>query len=245
MLEYAITPQEFQSIHCQLTKWIYANLALHCNLFTKKSVLKRVLFKTAIVIGKKTLTEKWRFVCVCRMYRRTSNMAGLTYPPSVITALKVQIIFTVDYNIALVCFLKLLYWICHQVIGVFLFFRMLINGHLTSSPFKRRVVNTLWSSWCMNCSPDMTWSAASGYERLENQTHTKTVILNTLFTWETDSYTHRETTMSPLNKIKSVIYLPLCPFKPYMYFYAVTMNKDWGVQASKRTHTKIITKLYL
>ncbi len=186
------------------------------------------------------------------MYRRTSNMAGLTYPPSVITALKVQMIFTVEYNMALVCFLKLLCCICHQFIGVFLFFRMLINGHLTSSRFKRRVVNTLWSSWCMNCSPDMTWSAASGYERLENQTHTKTVILNTLFTWETDSYTHRETTMLPLNKNKSVIYLPLCPFKPYMHsicllFYAVTMNKDWGVQASKRTHKnhyKIIPVAY-
>ncbi len=78
------------------------------------------------------------------------------------------------------------------------------------------------------------------------------VILNTLFTWETDSYTHRETTMLPLNKNKSVIYLPLCPFKPYMHsicllFYAVKMNKDWGVQASKRTHKnhyKIIPVAY-
>lgn len=48
-------------------------------------------------------------VCVCRMYRRTSNMAGLTYPPSVIAALKVHIIFTVDYNMDLVCFLKVFY----------------------------------------------------------------------------------------------------------------------------------------
>lgn len=33
------------------------------------------------------------FICVCdnRMYRRTSNMAGLTYPPTALTALKVKI----------------------------------------------------------------------------------------------------------------------------------------------------------
>lgn len=36
-------------------------------------------------------------------------MAGLTYPPSVIAALKVHIIFTVDYNMDLICFLKVLY----------------------------------------------------------------------------------------------------------------------------------------
>ncbi len=128
-------------------------------------------------------------------------------------------------------------------------FRMLINGHLTSSRFKRRVVNTLWSSWCMNCSPDMTWSAASGYERLENQTHTKTVILNTLFTWETDSYTHRETTMLPLNKNKSVIYLPLCPFKPYMHSICLLfMQLQWirtEVFKLQKEHTKIITNWYL
>lgn len=31
-------------------------------------------------------------ICVCaiRMYRRTSNMAGLTYPPTALTALKVK-----------------------------------------------------------------------------------------------------------------------------------------------------------
>lgn len=47
-------------------------------------------------------------VHVCRMYRRTSNMAGLTYPPSVISVLKVHIIFALDYNMDLVYFLKVL-----------------------------------------------------------------------------------------------------------------------------------------
>lgn len=141
----------------------------------------------------------WWFVCVCRMYRRTSNMAGLNYPLSVFTALKVQIIFTVDYNMALVCFLTLLYYICHQFISLPVFqdvdkwsFDVFTLQEASSEHALKFLVYELLTRYDL-ISRFRVW------ETWKPDTHTKTVILNTLFTWDTDSYTHRETTMLPLN----------------------------------------------
>ncbi len=135
-------------------------------------------------------------LCVCRMYRRTSNMAGLNYPLSVFTALKVQIIFTVDCNMALVCFLKLLYCICHPFTSLPLFqdvdkwsFDVFTLQEASSEHALKFLVYELLTRY------DLI-SRFRVRETWKPDTHTKTVILNTLFTWDTDSYTHAATELN-------------------------------------------------
>ncbi len=119
---------------------------------------------------------------------------------------------------------------------------MLINGHLTSSRFKRRVVNMPWSSWCMNCSPDMTWSAASGYERLETRhTHQNWDIKHTVYLgyWLIHPCCHG----IKLNLSFTYSYVLTNHICICLLFYAVTMSKVFKLQKEKN-HCKIIPVAY-